>query len=289
MIQQRFFGLWRNVKDYVLIFFGLILYSFGWTCFLLPLGVTTGGITGFSAFIFYATGIPIGATYFTLNVILLLIAIKILGFQFCIRTIFGVFGMSALLSFFQMVIKEPVIQDEPFMSCVIGGMLCGTALGIVFTSNGSTGGTDIIAAIVNKYRNISLGRGILYCDILITTLSYIVFHDISKVVFGLVTMIITTYMCDLVINGARRSVQFLIFSEKYPEIATRINKDLHRGVTVLDGMGWYSKNSKKVLVVLAKRYESVTIFRIIKEIDPQAFISQANVVGVYGEGFDKIK
>ena len=267
----------------------MVLYSFGWTCFLLPLGVTTGGITGFAALIFYATGIPIGATYFVINVALLLVAIKILGFQFCIRTIFGVFGMSALLSFFQAILKVPIIEDEPFMSCVIGGMMCGTALGIVFTSNGSTGGTDIIAAIVNKYRNISLGRGILYCDILITLSSYIVFHDISKVVFGLVTMVITTYTCDMVINGARRSVQFLIFSEKYPEIATRINKDLHRGVTVLEGMGWYSKNPRKVLVVLAKRYESVTIFRLIKEIDPKAFISQANVVGVYGEGFDKIK
>ncbi len=289
MIHLQFFGLWRNVKDFALIFLGLVLYSFGWTCFLLPLGVTTGGITGFAALIFYATGIPIGATYFVINVVLLLVAIKILGFQFCIRTIFGVFGMSALLSLFQAILKTPIIEDEPFMSCVIGGMMCGTALGIVFTSNGSTGGTDIIAAIVNKYRNISLGRGILYCDILITLSSYIVFHDISKVVFGLVTMVITTYTCDLVINGARRSVQFLIFSEKYPEIATRINKDLHRGVTVLDGMGWYSKNPRKVLVVLAKRYESVTIFRLIKEIDPQAFISQANVVGVYGEGFDKIK
>ena len=215
MIHLQFFGLWRNIKDFVLIFLGLVLYSFGWTSFLLPLGVTTGGITGFAALIFYATGIPIGATYFVINVVLLLVAIKILGFQFCIRTIFGVFGMSALLSLFQAILKTPIIEDEPFMSCVIGGMMCGTALGIVFTSNGSTGGTDIIAAIVNKYRNISLGRGILYCDILITLSSYIVFHDISNVVFGLITMVITTYTCDLVINGARRTVPVLIFSEKY--------------------------------------------------------------------------
>lgn len=285
----RFKQVWLSTKDYIFITFGLLLYSLGWTSFLLPLGVTTGGITGLAALIFYAAGIPIGVTYLVINIFLLIIAIKVLGFQFCIRTIYGVIVMSILLSVFQYLIKDHILTNEPFMGAVIGGMMCGTGLGIVFTSNGSTGGTDIIATIVNKYRNISIGRGILYCDILITGSSYIVFHDLEKVVYGLVIMVITTYMCDMVINSARRSVQILIFSDKYDQIATRINKDLHRGVTVLDGTGWFKKQPRKVLVVLARRYESVTIFRLIKEIDPQAFISQANVVGVYGEGFDKIK
>lgn len=284
-----FKSIWLSTKDYLFITFGLILYALGWTSFLLPLGVTTGGMTGFAALIFYATGIPIGVTYFVINIFLLIVAIKVLGFQFCIRTIYGVIMMSVFLSAFQYWIKDHILTDQPFMGAVIGGMMCGSGLGIVFTSNGSTGGTDIIAAIINKYKNISIGRGILYCDILITGSSYLVFHELEKVVYGLVIMVITTYMCDMVINSARRSVQILIFSEKYDQIATRINHDLHRGVTVLDGTGWFKKQPRKVLVVLARRYESVTIFRLIKEIDPQAFISQANVVGVYGEGFDKIR
>ncbi|MCH5328439.1 MAG: YitT family protein [Coprobacter sp.] len=278
-----------EIKDYILITFGLFLYTFGWTGFLLPEEITTGGVTGIAALIFFGYKIPVAVSYVTINVTLLILAIKIIGFQFCIRTIFGVTVTASLLSVLQSVITEPIINNQPFMSCVIGGMLCGIGVGIVFTHNGSTGGTDIIAAIVNKYREISMGRTLLYCDVLIISSSYLLFHSIEKIVFGLATMVIMTYMCDMVINGIRQSIQILIFSEKYEEIADHINKDINRGVTILEGMGWYSKQPKKVICVLAKRSESVSIFRTVKSIDPNAFISQSNVVGVYGEGFDKIK
>ena len=280
---------WIEIKDYTIIVFGLVLYAFGWTSFLLTNEITTGGIAGVSALIFFGTKIPVAISYFTLNALLLIAAIRILGIQFCIRTIFSVIVMTLLLSFFGMYIKEPLITGEPFMSCIIGGILCGAGIGIVFTHNGSTGGTDIIAAMINKYKEISLGRSILYCDFLIISSSYVLFHSIEKIVFGIVVMAVMTYTCDMVINGVRRSIQILIFSEKYEEIADRINKDINRGVTILDGMGWYSKQPKKVLMILAKRNESVKIFRLIKSIDPKAFISQSNVVGVYGEGFDTIK
>lgn len=281
--------IWFSIRDYVMIVIGLTFYALGWTGFLLPNEITTGGVTGIAALVFYGTKIPIEISFAVINFGLLLLAVRIIGLQFCIRTIFGVAVITFLLWAFQIIFTEPIVTDEPFMSCVLGGMLCGAGIGLVFISNGSTGGTDIIAAIVNKYRDISIGRAILYCDILIILSSYLIFHSIEKIVFGLVVMVIMTYTCDMIINGARRSVQFLIFSEKYAEISDRINQDLHRGVTVIDAMGWYSKQPKKVIVVLAKRSQSVSIFRLVKSIDPQAFISQANVVGVYGEGFDNIK
>lgn len=175
------------------------------------------------------------------------------------------------------------------MACIIGATMCGAGLGIVFINNGSTGGTDIIAAVVNKYRDVTFGRMILYCDIVIISSCYFVFNDWRRVVFGFVTLVVISYVLDLIVNSARQSVQFLIFSKEYQQIADRIIADTHRGVTVLNGTGWYSKNDVKVLVVLAKKSQSIEIFRLVKDIDPNAFISQSSVIGVYGEGFDRIK
>ena len=167
--------------------------------------------------------------------------------------------------------------------------MCGIGIAVVFLNNGSTGGTDIIAAIVNKYRDVTFGRMIMYCDIIIISSCYFIFHDWRRVVFGFATLIIMSFIMDYVINSARQSVQFLIFSKKYDEIAEAVTHNLHRGVTILDGTGWYSKQPVKVIVILAKRSQSVNIFRLVKDIDPNAFVSQSNVVGVYGEGFDRIK
>ena len=228
-------------------------------------------------------------SYFVINGILLIAAIRVIGWQYCIRSIFGVVMTTIQLSIWAYYIKEPLIKDEPFMSCIIGGIMLGVGIGLAFTRNGSTGGTDIIAAIINKYKPITLGRSILYCDLLIISSSYMLFHDLEKILFGFVVLAVSTYSCDLLINGIRQSIQLLIFSEKYEEIADHINRDINRGVTILDGMGWYSKQPKKVIVVLAKRTESTSIFRLVKQIDSHAFISQSNVIGVYGEGFDKIK
>ena len=175
------------------------------------------------------------------------------------------------------------------MSIIISGILCGTGLGLVFSANGSTGGTDIIGAVVNKYKNISIGRILLFCDFIIISSSYLLFHNVDKIVFGLVEMFVSNYVLDVVLNGNRQSVQFLIFSQKYDEIADRIIHEIGRGCTILDGVGGYSKKPVKVIVLLAKKSESVAIFRLVKRIDHQAFISQSIVRGVYGEGFDQIK
>ncbi len=288
--------LWRESKDYIMITFGLILYSLGWTCFLLPYQITTGGVTGISAIIYYATGIEIQVSYFFINAVFLIFALKILGFKFCIKTIYAVFAMTFFLWLFQEMMKDDVGkfvlligEGQDFMGCVLGSCMCGIGIAVVFLNNGSTGGTDIIAAIVNKYRDVTFGRMIMYCDIIIISSCYFIFHDWRRVVFGFATLIIMSFIMDYVINSARQSVQFLIFSKKYDEIAEAVTHNLHRGVTILDGTGWYSKQPVKVIVILAKRSQSVNIFRLVKDIDPNAFVSQSNVVGVYGEGFDRIK
>lgn len=287
--KQNIQQLYYSLQDYVFILLGLLMYSFGWTGFILSNEIVTGGVTGICALIFFATGIPVSVSYIVINVVLLAIAFKILGGKFLVKTIFGVVALSLLLSLFQWIFTEPLLKDQPFMSIVIGAMLCGAGLGFVFSGNGSTGGTDIIAAIVNKYKHVSIGRAMILCDFIIIGSSYFLFHSIDKIVFALVEMLICNYMLDLVLNGNRQSVQFLIFSQKYPEIADRINHDMDRGCTILDGMGWYSKKPVKVIVLIAKKSESVTIFRIVKSIDKRAFISQSTVRGVYGEGFDEIK
>ena len=172
---------------------------------------------------------------------------------------------------------------------LIGAAMCGAGLGIVFNYNGSTGGTDIIAAIINKYRDVTLGRMIMICDVFIISSCYFIFHDWRRVIFGFVTLFVIGFVLDYIVNSARQSVQFLIFSKEYEKIADRISRDARRGVTVLHGMGWYSKKDVKVLVVLAYKRQSVEIFRLVKQIDPNAFISQSQVIGVYGEGFDRLK
>lgn len=278
-----------SVKEYVTIIIGLALYALAWTGFLLPHEITTGGVTGIGALLYYAKGIPVAATYLAINGVLLIISIQQLGLKFCLRTMFGVAMLTIFLSVSQSLIKKPLLIEEPFMACVVGGVLAGMGIGIVFTANGSTGGTDIIAMIINKYRNITIGRAMMYCDIIIISSSWFLFHSFDKIVFGLVTLVVMTYFIDFIVNGVRQSVQFMIFSPKYEEIASRINKEVYRGVTVLDGMGWYSKEPVKVLVVMARKNESVKIFRIVKQIDSNAFVSQSSVIGVYGQGFDIIK
>ncbi len=288
--------IWNRTKDYVFITIGILLYTFGWTVFLLPYEIVTGGVTGLSAIIFYATKIPIEYSYFVINALLLAVALRILGLKFMIKTIYAILVLSVFLMIAQKIMIGPdgkayqvLGPGQDFMSLVIGCSFTGLSLAIVFLNNGSTGGTDIIAAVVNKYRNISLGRVLIFVDIIIIGSSLPIFGDWRKVVFGLMTMVIENFVLDYVMNARRESVQFLIFSSKYQEIAKAIAEKTDHGVTILDGHGWYTGRDVKVLCVLARKRESVYIFRLIKMIDPNAFVSQSSVIGVYGEGFDQIK
>lgn len=282
----------REAHDYFMITLGLLCYAIGWILFLLPNDITTGGVAGVASLVYFASShlIPVQYVYFGINAILLLLALKIMGFRFSLKTIFAVFMLTFLTSVIQKYVSPGfIISIDPFMAAIIGGFFCGTGIGLAFISNGSTGGTDIIAAIVNKYRDITLGRVILFFDIFIISSSFFVFQRWENVLYGIVTLAITSFVLDLVVNSARQSVQFFIVSKEYEHIGRRINKDLHRGVTVLDGTGLYTGQGVKVMFVLAKKRESTTIFRLVKDLDPNAFVSQSAVIGVYGEGFDHIK
>lgn len=286
----------REIKDYVAITTGLACYAFGWVTFMLPYQISTGGVPGISALIYYVTGIEIQVSYFVINIIFMAFALKILGPKFCIKTLYAIIVLTFFLWLFQLLLKDdagnlPLLlgQGQEFMACVIGASILGFGIGFVFTHNGSTGGTDIIAWIVNKYKDVSLGRLIMYGDIFIISSCYFVFHDWKRVLFGFCVLFVMSAVIDYVVNSNRQSVQFLIFSKKHEEIAETITKGLHRGVTLLEGTGWYSKQNIKVVVVLAKKNQSTEIFRMVRDIDENAFISQSNVVGVYGEGFDNLK
>ncbi|MFZ5430103.1 MAG: YitT family protein, partial [Bacteroidota bacterium] len=262
--------------------------SLAWTLFIIPAQITGGGVSGIGAVLFYATGIPVGVTYFLVNIILVAVAIRVLGASFGIKTIYSMIVVSLVLTFTQKMISEPLV-DDTFLSAVLGGILSGVGLGIVFSKGGSTGGTDIIAAIVVKYRNISPGRVIMYCDVIIIASSFLVLKSVDKMVYGYVTMGVVSYALDAVLSGANRSAQMFIFSRKYDEIADFINQQRYRGVTVIDGTGWYTKENVKVVISVVRKRETGAIFRKIKEIDPDAFISMGSVMGVYGQGFDKLK
>lgn len=287
-IQNR--PLYKEVQDYAFIAIGMISYAIGWNVFLLPTNVTASGLPGISSIIYWATGCPVQVPYFLVNSCLLIAAWIILGKKFCIKTIYAVIVVTILTSFFSHQASDiHLLQDQPLWAAILGAVFCGCGIGLGFSAGGSTGGTDIIAAIVNKYRDISLGRVIMICDIFIISSSYFVVHDWEKVLYGYVVLYVQAFCIDQVVNSRRRSVQFFIISKKYKEIGKRINTDANRGVTVVDASGFYSGQTVKMLFVLAKQRQSQTIFQLIKEIDPQAFVSQSAVIGVYGEGFDKIK
>ncbi|MBO7140694.1 MAG: YitT family protein [Prevotella sp.] len=293
----------KEVEDYVFITLGLILYAFGFTFFLMPYEIVTGGVAGIAAIVEYASSFPNQYTYLLINLALLFMALKILGFKFLIKTIYAI----AMLTFLLWLMKELVPRDEAgkmvkilgegqdFMSLIIGCTMTGSALGIVFLNNGSTGGTDIIAASVNKFYNMSLGSVLLFIDFVVVSSCMFIpqfgttLERAYMVVFGLCTMVIENFILDYIYNRQRSSVQFLIFTEKWQEIANAIGTKLNHGVTVLDAHGWYTGQERKVLCILAKKNESLTIFRLIKMIDPRAFVSQSAVIGVFGEGFDEMK
>ena len=279
----------KELRDYTMITIAMLSYTIGWGVFLLPNNITTGGMAGVSSILFWATGIPVQVSYSIINGLLLLVALKLLGWRFCVKTIFAVTVLTVSIGIVTSHYHAHLLSDQPFMAAIIGSVFCGCGVGLGLASNGSTGGTDIIAAIINKYRDVSLGRVILVCDVVIITSSYLVLHDWEKVIYGYVVLYVTAFCIDQVVESARRSVQFFIISDKYHEIGERINREPHRGCTVVDAQGFYSGKDVKMLFVLAKRRQSNLIFRIINEVDPHAFVSQSAVIGVYGEGFDHFK
>ena len=285
-------SLKSNAKDMFFITFGIFLYAVGYCAYTLPEKLVMGGVAGASALIYYATNIPAGTSVLALNVLMLVIAMSALTKQFFWRTIVGVGILSFMISVLQPFFATfPIMTpgEDKFMHVLIAGVLCGAGLGIVFSHNGSTGGTDIITMLLNKYFRLSFGRAMQFVDCIIISSSYILFHSMETIIYGIVFTITATVTCDYIVNGTRQTVQFLIISKKHKEIADVINHRVNRGVTVVDGKGWYSRNDVKMLIVVTRKYESQDVFNLINEIDPDALVSQTFCHGVFGEGFDKIK
>ncbi len=280
--------LWISSRDYFMIALGIALYAFGFTAFILPNKVIIGGLAGIGSLIYFIFDVPVAVSSYALNLTLLAIAYKVVGKIFVLRTVFGATVIALFIGFFQPLFPEPLIADRT-IAVILGGIACGIGIGMAFTHNGSTGGTDIVAAMVSKHTNVSVGRTMLYVDFIIISSSYLIFQDINTIVYGFVVLFLASWTADQIINTNRQAVQFTIFSPKWEEIATAINNEANRGCTVINGQGWYSKQDVKVLFVMCRKIEAVTISRIIKSIDKDAFITQANVNGVYGKGFDELK
>lgn len=303
MTKPKYDSLMSNAKDYTMILVGLMFYAIGFTAFILPNKVVIGGVSGVGTLVYFASGevIPVAVTQYATNLILLAMAFRVVGKAFVLRTIFGATFISlfiGMLEGFFMGLPGPILPDRP-MSVILGGIMCGIGVGTVFIHNGSSGGTDIVAAMVSKVSNVSIGRTIIFVDMSIVacsiflpfegTLQERLVNRVPTMVYGWIVTFIIAYMTDMLINTNRQATQFIIFSTKWKEIASHINQEAHRGVTVMDGMGWYTKKEVKVLMCWCRKIESVTIFRIVKSIDENAFITQSNVNGVYGKGFDTMR
>ena len=289
----RFTG--EDLRDYLFLTIGVLFYTIGWGAFMLPYQITVGGVAGISNIVYFISGIPVDVTYFLINACLMILALKILGFRFMVKTIYCIFAITFMLRVVQMLLKQPdgtLLQmmgpHESFMACIIGSALCGIGLGFIFMQHGSTGGTDILAAIVNKYRDVSLGRVLTIRDIIIVSSCYFIFYDWRLVVFGFCTLFVMYYVMDYFMDRQRHSVQFFIITKRYDEISHAINEEVHRGCTLLQAEGSYTHEGCKVVMCIARKFESNRIFEIINEIDPNAFVSQSRVVGVFGKGFSAI-
>ena len=299
---------WIGVKEYFLITLGVTMYVMGWIIFLIPNNMIGGGVTGLGSIVQYATNgvIKIGYTYFVVNAGLLVAALFTLGRSFGAKSIYAILLTSVLLNAAQGIFPDQIIQtlaldNGKLMCTIMGGIMVGIGIGLSMTQGGSTGGTDIIALIVNKYRNVSPGRMILILDAVIIMSSLLVpsymadgtlmsWPDkITTVVYGFILITIVSTVLDLYLTGSRQSVQIFVLSPKYAEIADAITRELHRGVTVFNGKGWYTKHDTEVVMVVTRKADLNVFLKCINSIDPNAFISVSSVTGVYGQGFDKFK
>lgn len=306
-------SLAERVKEYVLLTAGVLSYALGWSVFLLPHNLVGGGVSGFASILYYATGVPMGLTYFIVNVILLIIGTRILGRGFGAKTIYAIIATSVLLAVMPSLVPEEIINglsfDNSKLICTcIGGLIAGFGIGLSISQGGSTGGTDIVALLWCKFHPASPGRVILLIDIVII-LSSLLFPSYTTevvdgqqvstllpfteklliVIYGLLQVTVSGFAVDMYLSGSKQSVQAFIFTKKSKEMADAIAFDMKRGVTMIPAKGWYTKEDRDVLMVVTRKADLNLLLRYVKSIDPDAFLSISTVMGVYGQGFDAIK
>lgn len=281
--------LFKTVQSYILMTAGLFIYVFSWTAFLIPHEIAGGGVSGLASVINYATGFDVSYSYLIINAFLLGIGFLILGKGFGFKTIYCILVAALMFKFLPLI---PWISDidDKLINAVLGGTLSGIGIGLIFLQGGSTGGTDIIALIIAKFREMSPGRVFILCDlIIIGSVFFIPGKSLEDVIYGYIVMVSFSYVIDMILTGNKQSLQVFVFSNKYAEIADRITKEMGRGVTAVNSIGWYSQNESKMLVVILRKSQLADISAIVKEIDHNAFISVSAVMSVYGQGFDQIK
>lgn len=311
-MNNRLKNIFGEVKAYVIITLGLLLYTLGWIVFLIPNNMVGGGVTGISAILLYAFNIPVGASFFVINLVLLLIALKVLGKGFGMKTVYAIIIASVFYEVVPPLIPEVFIQEiaisnGKLLCAIFGGVCAGLGIGISFSQGGSTGGTDIVALMIVKYRNISAGRVILLLDIFIIASSLLLPPNeildangavvgvetwgqrFATILYGYILIGACSYSVDMFISGTKQSSQIFIFSKKYAELADAITTGTGRGVTLIDGEGWYTKQKSKIVMVVMRKDDLGVLYRMVREIDKDAFLSVGNVSGVYGKGFDEIK
>jgi uncharacterized membrane-anchored protein YitT (DUF2179 family) len=276
------------LRSHAIITFGLLCTTFGWGAFLIPGNVTGGGVSGVAAIIYFATGFPAGITYLLVNAVLILVSMKIVNVDFGLKSVYGVVVFSLLLTLFQKVIQGPLVQDA-LLAAMVGAILSGIGSGIVFSQGGSAGGTDLIAMMITSRRNISPGRVIMLVDVLVISSSFFILQSLERMIYGYCVMVVAGYVVDFVLAGSKQSYQLFIFSDRYEEVAANIFTNVKRGLTLVDAQGWFTRKPTKMIMVIVRKHEVTDVFRAVKEIDPDAFISMGNVMGVYGKGFDRIK
>ena len=299
-------SFWTTLKEYGLVTLGVVSDAIGWTIFLLPNKLVGGGVSGFAAILYYATGMPMGYTYLIINVILLIIAIKILGTGFGGKTIYAIVMTGVCLNIFPNLIpaefiNEFAVSNGKLICTILGGIIAGVGIGLSISQGGSTGGTDIVALLWCKFRNASPGRVILVIDVMIIISSILVpsytesgellpfSEKLAIVVYGLIQVTVSGYAVDLYLSGSKQSVQAFIFTKKYKEMADAIAFDMKRGVTIMPAKGWFSKEDFNVVMVVTRKTDLNLLLRYVKTIDSEAFLSVSSVMGVYGKGFDTIK
>lgn len=301
-----------NIKSYLIITIGLLCYALGWDVFLIPNNMVGGGVTGISAVLLYAFNIPVSYSFFVINLVLLLIALKVLGKGFGVKTVYAIVVTSLFLEMIpkylpDVFIQEIAISNGKLLCAIFGGVVSGLGIGLCFSQGGSTGGTDIVALMITKYKNISAGRIILIIDIFIIASSFLLPAKeildsagnvvgveslgmrFATVLYGYILITACSYTIDLFVSGTKQSLQVFIFSKKYGEIADAIISDIGRGVTLIDAQGWYTKQESKIVMVVVRKTDINMIYKIIKSVDKDAFMSVGSVTGVYGKGFDQIK
>ena len=311
-MESKFCKVFTEVKAYVIMTLGLLLYTLGWIVFVIPNNMVGGGVTGISAILLYAFNIPVSVSFFVINLILLLIALKVLGKAFGMKTVYAIIVTSIFYEIVpplipQVFIQEIAISNGKLLCAIFGGVCAGLGIGISFSQGGSTGGTDIVALMIVKYRNVSAGRVILLLDIFIIASSlFLPPNDVvdsngvvvgveswgerfATILYGYILIGACSYSVDMFISGTKQSLQIFIFSKKYAELADAITSQTGRGVTLIDGQGWYTKQHSKIVMVVMRKDDMNLLYRMIREIDREAFLSVASVSGVYGKGFDQIK